>query len=151
MDNSSSGGASQLKENVRGSITSVGASASDSVARGRDAIGAAASNAIGTAGSDLQSLRTDLDRLKDTVSAFMAQAAKEATRSVREVSSNVVDRVGDVADDIAQRGSTMASATTAQANKFVSEFESMARRNPIGTMAGAMLVGIMIGMLGRRR
>ena len=40
MDNRSSAGASQLKENLRGSIASVGASVSDSVARGRDAVGA---------------------------------------------------------------------------------------------------------------
>jgi ElaB/YqjD/DUF883 family membrane-anchored ribosome-binding protein len=151
MDNRSSGGASQLKENLRGSIASVGASVSDSVVRGREAISAAASDAVGAAGSELQNLRIDLDRLKDTVSVFMAQAAAEAAKSAREVSSDVVGRVGDVAEDIAQRGSTMASATTAQADKFVSEFESMVRRNPIGAMAGATLVGIVIGMLGRKR
>ena len=109
MDNRGSAGASQLKENVRGSIASVGASVSDSVARGRDAVGAAASEAVDTASSDMQSLRTDLNRLKDTVSTFMAQAAQEATKSAREVSSNVVGRFGDVADDIARRGSAMAS------------------------------------------
>jgi ElaB/YqjD/DUF883 family membrane-anchored ribosome-binding protein len=45
----------------------------------------------------------------------------------------------------------MASAATGQADKFVSEFESMVRRNPIGAMAGAMMAGIVLGMLGRRR
>jgi ElaB/YqjD/DUF883 family membrane-anchored ribosome-binding protein len=151
MDNRGSAGASQLKENVRGSIASVGASVSDSVARGRDAVGAAASEAVDTASSDMQSLRTDLNRLKDTVSTFMAQAAQEATKSAREVSSNVVGRFGDVADDIARRGSAMASTATEQANSAVSEFESMVRRNPMGAMAGAVMVGILIGALGRRR
>jgi ElaB/YqjD/DUF883 family membrane-anchored ribosome-binding protein len=33
----------------------------------------------------------------------------------------------------------------------VSEFESMVRRNPMGAMAGAVMVGILIGALGRRR
>jgi ElaB/YqjD/DUF883 family membrane-anchored ribosome-binding protein len=151
MDNRGSAGASQLKENVRGSIASVGASVSDSVARDRDAVGAAASDAVDTASSDMQSLRTDLNRLKDSVSTFMAQAAQEATKSAREVSSNVVGRFGDVADDIARRGSAMASTATAQANSAVSEFESMVRRNPMGAMAGAVMVGILIGALGRRR
>jgi hypothetical protein len=73
MDNRSSAGASQLRDNLRGSIASVGASVSDTMARSRDAIGAAASDAVGAAGSDLQALRTDLDRLTDTVSAFVAR------------------------------------------------------------------------------
>ena len=44
----------------------------------------------------------------------------------------------------------MASTATDQAKTFASELESMARRNPIGAMAGAVMVGILIGMLGRR-
>ena len=44
----------------------------------------------------------------------------------------------------------MASTATDQAKTFASEVESMARRNPIGAMAGAVMVGILIGMLGRR-
>ena len=51
---------------------------------------------------------------------------------------------------LAERGSAMASTATDQAKTFASEFESMARRNPIGAMAGAVMVGILIGMLGRR-
>jgi hypothetical protein len=42
-------------------------------ARGHDVIGRAAANdAVYAAGSDLQALWTDLNRLEDTVSAFMA-------------------------------------------------------------------------------
>jgi ElaB/YqjD/DUF883 family membrane-anchored ribosome-binding protein len=144
-------GAAQLKENVRSSAASVGASVSESVARGRDAVSAAANDAINATGGDLQTLRTDLNRLKETVSAFMAQATAEATRSAREASSNVVGRIGDVAGDIAQRGSTMAATATDQARSVASEFEGMVRRNPLGAMTGAVMVGILIGMLGRRR
>jgi ElaB/YqjD/DUF883 family membrane-anchored ribosome-binding protein len=157
MDNRSSeigghfAGATALKENLRNSATSVGASVSESAARARDAVGAAANDAVNAAGSDLQSLRTDLNRLKDTVSAFMAQATAEATKSAREVSANVASRVGDVAGDISQRGTAMASAATDQAKSAVSEFESMVRRNPIGAVTGAVMVGILIGTLGSRR
>src|ERR1700722_14644040 len=139
---------SSLKENVRGAAASVGSSVSESVARGRDAVGAAANAAANSAGNDLQSLQADLNRLKDTVSNFMAQAADEASKSAREMSANVAGRVGDMATDIAQKGSAMAA--TDQAKTFASEVESMARRNPIGAMAGAVMVGILIGMLGRR-
>jgi ElaB/YqjD/DUF883 family membrane-anchored ribosome-binding protein len=159
MENRSVGSESQMsglipgggsKESVRGAATALGSSVSESVARGRDAIGATANAAANAAGTDLQSLQGDLNRLKDTVSKFMSQAADEATRSAREVSANVAGRVGDVASDIAERGSAMASTATDQAKTFASELESMARRNPIGAMAGAVMVGILIGMLGRR-
>jgi ElaB/YqjD/DUF883 family membrane-anchored ribosome-binding protein len=160
MENRSVGGGSQmsgqipgtgsLKENARGAAAAVASSASDSLARGRDAVGAAANEAASSAGNDLQSLQADLNRLKDTVTKFMSQAADEATKSAREVSANVAGRVGDVASDIAQRSSAMASTATDQAKTFASEVESMARRNPIGAMAGAVMVGILIGMLGRR-
>ena len=144
-------GATALKENLRNSAASAGAAVAESAARGRDAIGAAANDAISAAGSDLQTLRTDLNRLKDTVSTFMAQATAEATKSAREASANVVDRVSGVAGDISQRGTAMASAATDQAKSAVSEFESMVRRNPIGAVTGAVMVGILIGMLGHKR
>jgi ElaB/YqjD/DUF883 family membrane-anchored ribosome-binding protein len=142
--------AGQLKEQARSTAAAIGSSVSDTVARGRDAVGAVAHDAASSAGSDLQGLQADLNRLKDTVTKFMTQAADEATKSAREVSANVADRVGDVATDIAQRGSAMASTATDQAKTFASEVENMARRNPIGAMAGAVMVGILIGMLGRR-
>jgi ElaB/YqjD/DUF883 family membrane-anchored ribosome-binding protein len=139
-------GTGQLKENVR----SAGSAVSDAAARGRDAIGAAANDAASTAGTDLQSLQTELNRLKDTVTQFMSEAADQATKSAREVSSNVAGRVSDMAGEVAQRGSAMASTATDQAKSLASELEAMARRNPIGALAGAVMVGIMIGMLGRR-
>ena len=159
MENRSVGSESQMsgqipgggsKENARGAAASLGSSVSEPVTRGRDAIGATASAATNAAGNDLQSLQADLHRLKDTVSKFMSQAADEATKSACEVSANVAGRVGDVASDLAERGSVMASAATDQAKTFATELENMARRNPIGAMAGAVMVGILIGMLGRR-
>jgi hypothetical protein len=35
--------------------------------------------------------------------------------------------------------------------RLVSELEGMARRNPLGTIAGALLVGVIIGMISRGR
>ena len=53
---------------MRGAVTALGSSVSESVARGRGAIGATANAAANAAGSDLKSLQSDLNRLKDTVS-----------------------------------------------------------------------------------
>jgi len=123
---------------------------SDSISRGKDVVGSAARDAMNSAGSDLQSLQADLNGLKETVTKFMSEAADQAAKTAREVSSQVTSRVSDVAGDLADRGSAMASTATEQAKTFASEVESMARRNPIGAIAGAVLVGIMIGVLGRR-
>jgi len=143
-------GGSQFKENSRDSVEAAGAAISDSIARGKDAVGVAAKDAMKSAGSDLQSLQADINGLKDTVTKFMSEAAGQAAKSAREVSSSVTTRVSDVAGDLADRGSAMAATATEQAKTFASELESMARRNPIGAIAGAVLVGILIGVLGRR-
>lgn len=62
----------------------------------------------------------------------------------------MTDQVGGVASDLAGKGAEMASAASDQAKSFASELENMARRNPIGAMAGAVMVGVLIGLLGRR-
>jgi ElaB/YqjD/DUF883 family membrane-anchored ribosome-binding protein len=144
------GGASQVKENSRNSNEATGAAITNSIARGKDAVGSAAKDAMNSAGSDLQSLQADLNGLKETVTKFMSEAADQAAKTAREVSSQVTSRVSDVAGDLADRGSVMASTATEQAKTFASDVESMARRNPMGAIAGAVFVGIMIGLLGRR-
>ena len=45
-------------------------------------------------------------------------------------------------------GSELASSAKEHAKTFASELEGMARRNPLGTIAGALLVGVIIGFLG---
>jgi len=125
-------------------------SVSDSVNRGKDAIAVAATDAANSAGSDLQAIRNDINNLKDTLSRFMSQAGNEAVKSARQVTSNIAGQVGDVASDLANRGSQLASSAGDQAKSFAAELESMARRNPLGVLAGAVAVGVLIGIMGRR-
>jgi ElaB/YqjD/DUF883 family membrane-anchored ribosome-binding protein len=122
----------------------------DSINRGKDAIADAANDAANSAGSDLQAIRNDLTNLKDTLSQFMSQASSEAAKSARQVTSAVAGQVGDVASDLANRGSQLASSAGDQAKTFATELESMARRNPLGVLAGAVAVGVLIGIMGRR-
>jgi ElaB/YqjD/DUF883 family membrane-anchored ribosome-binding protein len=141
-------GGAELKEGTRGAVAA--SSISDSLSRGKEAIGGAASDAANSAGSDLQSLRNDLNSLKDTVTKFVSEAGSQAVKSAREVTSSVADQVGGVASDFAGKGAELASAATDQAKNFAGEIEYMARRNPLGAIAGAVLVGVVIGMMGRR-
>ena len=112
------------------------------------------SNAAKDAGrageADLGALREDLNNLKETVANLVSKATGNAAKSVREMTSNMTEHVSSMAGDLAEKGSNAASAATNQAKTFAAELESMDRRNPLGALAGALFVGILIGMLGRR-
>jgi ElaB/YqjD/DUF883 family membrane-anchored ribosome-binding protein len=132
------------------SMSGAAASAANSLARGKEAIGNAASEASESAGADLRALQNDLNNLKGTVMRFISQASDEATKSAREISSNMADQMSSVASDMADRGANMATAATQQAKTFAAELEGMTRRNPLGAIAGAVVIGVLIGLMGRR-
>jgi ElaB/YqjD/DUF883 family membrane-anchored ribosome-binding protein len=125
-------------------------SVSDSLNRGKDAVTAAANDAADSSGADLQAIRNDLNSLKDTLSRFMSQASNEAVKAARQVTSNVAGQVSDVASDLADRGGQYVTSASDQAKTFATELESMARRNPLGALAGAVAIGVLIGVMGRR-
>ncbi len=127
------------------------------LSRGKDALGSVAAGAMADASSDLDALRSDLVSLKSTLARFMTEAGGEAAKSAREVSSSVAGHVGDVAghvgdkaSDLADRGARFAATTGEQAKSLAGEIEAFARRNPLGALAGAVAVGFIIGLWGRR-
>ena len=63
--------------------------------------------------------------------------------------NGVVDTAKKMTSDVANKASDIASAASEQAKTFASELERMGRANPLGTIAGALLVGVIIGLLGR--
>jgi ElaB/YqjD/DUF883 family membrane-anchored ribosome-binding protein len=127
-----------------------GPSVTNSLARGKEGVAAAAADAMDQGAADLKALRQDLNNLTDTLMKFMSQAGSEAAKSAREITSNVTGQVSSVASDMADRGANLASSTTQQAKSFATDLENMARRNPLGAIAGAIMVGVVIGMMGRR-
>jgi ElaB/YqjD/DUF883 family membrane-anchored ribosome-binding protein len=125
---------------------SPGGSIASSMSRGKEAVSAATSEAIDSGGADLKALQNDLSDLKDTVTKFIARASNETAKSAREIAG----QVGTAAGDIAERGANAASVATHQAKIFAAELENIARRNPLGAIAGAVVVGVLFGMMGRR-
>ena len=121
-------------------------SVASSISRGTEAVSAAASDAIDTAGVDLKALQSDLNNLKETVAKLVSRAGDEAAKSAREIAG----QVSTAASDLAEKGANVASEATGQAKTLVTEVENIARRNPLGALAGAVLVGVLIGMMGRR-
>ena len=115
----------------------------DSVRRGAGAL----DSSIPELRSELQSLRSDLNSLIDTVAKLVSHAGSEAGKSAREVTYNAAGEVSDLAG----KGVEMASAATELAKTVASDLELMVRRNPVGAMAGAVIVGGLIGLMVRRR
>jgi ElaB/YqjD/DUF883 family membrane-anchored ribosome-binding protein len=112
--------------------------------RDRDTI--AATNPLDSGSADFKTLQRDLNNLKDTVTNFIARTTNEAAKSARELRTSIVGQASDVAD----MGADVASTAGRQAKSLANEFEAMARRNPLGVIAGALVVGVLIGLMGRR-
>jgi ElaB/YqjD/DUF883 family membrane-anchored ribosome-binding protein len=123
-----------------------GESVASSMSRTKEAVNTAASEAMESAGADFKALQRDLNDLKETVAKLISRAGNETAKSAREIAG----QVGTAASDIAERGAGVASVATDQAKTLASELEGIARRNPLGTLAGAVILGILIGMMGRR-
>lgn len=101
--------------------------------------------------ADLKMLREDLANLTSTVKALVTHKTDELVGSARDMSSNMAAQVGDTAAQLANRGSDLASSASQQAKTFASEVEAIGRANPLGAMAAALLVGVLIGLIGRGR
>jgi hypothetical protein len=90
--------------------------------------------------SDIARLQQEMSALRDSVSALLAEVRTGAARTLRAA--------GEV---VTQQGSALAATASDRAYGYASELESLARRKPLSTMAGALIAGIVIGLLGRRR
>ena len=70
---------------------------------------------------------------------------------MRNVGQTVASQVGSTASGIASTGSDMAASATQQFKTFATELEDIARKNPLGALAGALAIGVVIGLIARGR
>jgi ElaB/YqjD/DUF883 family membrane-anchored ribosome-binding protein len=111
----------------------------------------AGSSVSSMATTDLSKLQEEVVGLRDTLTKYISGAGSEATKTARDVGQSVASQVGSTASSVMDAGTTMANTASEQAKTFASEIERAARKNPLGAMAGALLVGVLIGLLGRGR
>lgn len=116
----------------------------DALDRGKAGISESAKVAGDSLAEDLFKLREDMARMQQTLSKFASTAGGEAYRTAQTVGAAVASQVGEVASEVA-------SGAKEQAKTLASEVESMARRNPLGTIAATLLIGVVIGMMSRGR
>jgi hypothetical protein len=102
-------------------------------------------------GETLSQLSRDVASLKNTFALFASQVGGEAAAAMRNMGEAAASQVGDAAGGVVDSGSDIASSAKQHAKTFTSELEAMARRNPLGTIAGTLMVGVIIGMMSRGR
>ena len=100
---------------------------------------------------DVKKLRRDMATLTDTLSRLGSQVGGEAAKAVRSAKQSLSAQVSSAADAVVDASSDLAASAKGHAKTFASELEGMARRNPLGTIAGALIVGVVIGMMSRGR
>lgn len=132
---------------VRSSVSSSSGTAANAASQGVNADKTTESNSQ----PDLDSLRRQVTDLQNAMAKLISDAGNVAVKSAKEATSDVASQVGAAASNIADKSSEMAQAASEQAKTFASELEKMARANPLGALAGALLVGVVIGLIGRSR
>ena len=100
---------------------------------------------------EVSSLRADMANLHEGFSKFVSETGGHAAQTARSVGQAIASQVGSTASGLANTGAEMASSATDQLKTFATELEGIARKNPLGALAGALAVGIVIGLIVRGR
>jgi ElaB/YqjD/DUF883 family membrane-anchored ribosome-binding protein len=81
----------------------------------------------------------------------IADTALGAVESVKNTVGDAVDRAHAAVSHATAATGDMAKSASQQVTTFASELEAMTKRNPLGTLAGAVMAGVLIGFLARGR
>lgn len=119
----------------------------DAVAKGRSTLEDTAATARDDLGQEVSDLRRDMAKMQETMAKFASDAGGEAMKTAKSVGSAVAGEVGTTAQQVVDAGAKMADTATQQVKTLAMELEGMARRNPLGTIAGSVIVGVVLGML----
>jgi ElaB/YqjD/DUF883 family membrane-anchored ribosome-binding protein len=102
-------------------------------------------------GDDVSGLRAEISKMHDTLSKFVSEAGGSAARAARNAGEALSSHVGSTASGLAAASAEMASSATGQIKTLATELEGVARKNPLGALAGALTLGIVIGLIIRGR
>jgi ElaB/YqjD/DUF883 family membrane-anchored ribosome-binding protein len=149
MENSRSGGGNWPQsgnggQGLQGRAEAVKDKVGNELDRGTSKIADSASAAGDSLSQDMAKLREDMASMQQTVSKFATEAGSEAYKTAKNVGNAVASQVSDMAGEVA-------ATAKDQAKTFAAELETMARRNPLGTIGATLLVGVVIGMMSRGR
>jgi ElaB/YqjD/DUF883 family membrane-anchored ribosome-binding protein len=90
--------------------------------------------------NDMAKLQEEVSSLKSSVATLLGEVRAGAAKTLRAA--------GDV---VTHQSSALAATASDRAQNWAAELESLARRKPLSTIAGALVAGIILGLLRRRR
>jgi ElaB/YqjD/DUF883 family membrane-anchored ribosome-binding protein len=102
---------------------------------------------VNTSSKPYSPSQTSTFRSSDT----MAETARDAVETVKTKVGDALERGQAAVSHASDTAGDMAEIATKQVKTFASELETMAKRNPLGTIAGAVVIGVLIGLLARGR
>jgi hypothetical protein len=81
----------------------------------------------------------------------LGRLASEGSEALRAASDTVTSQVSAATSVAMEKGSELANTASRQLQTYADELVSFTRRRPIGALAGAVILGILLGLMGRRR
>ena len=112
----------------------------DELARAKDKIVRSAADSGEDLAAELRQLQGDLNDVKQTIAGFGRTSGAEA--------SGAAARIGGVASEAA---SEFADNAKQEAQSVMADLETFARQNPRYVLGGALGLGVVMGLLLRRR
>ena len=108
-------------------------------------------NRTSDAFSDLETLRTDVSRLANTISSMIGSQSKSTGNSVQSSLGAWRDEVSARASDWSDRGSSLASNAGHRLSDVNTDIGHRIERNPLTAVLVAAGIGVAIGLMSRSR
>ena len=112
----------------------------DELVRVKDNIASSAADAGDDLAAELRRLQKDLNAVKETIAGFGKASGAEAGAAASRIGTVASEAAGDFADN-AKR----------EAQSVIADLETFARQNPRYVLGGALGLGVVLGLMLRRR
>ena len=87
---------------------------------------------------------------QSTLGEHVSEAGSAATQAV-DTGEAIADRVGAAGSAVVQKGSALANTAVERGRSLAMDLEAFTRRRPLSALAGALLTGLIVGLLRRKR
>lgn len=113
------------KDKAEATASRIGAT----VHRAKEEISQSAASARGEMSDEMRKLSEDVASLRETMAKLAKSVGGKVAGAAKEIGEEIVEEVED------------------EASTLVNEFEKVARKNPLAVVAGALCLGLIIGMM----
>lgn len=91
------------------------------------------------------------DSEQSTLGDAVSEAGSAATQAVRDTGEAISERVGAARSAAVEKGSALANTAIERGRSLATDLESFTRRRPLSALAVALLTGLIVGLIRRKR